>query len=125
MRIVSFILIIHLIIYRQRKKYLLQYCRQLLTSILTVTKMSDFCHPIIFSENLPFKDRRSSGTFVRVLPSWLLSLKGQRVQNMNCPPSVNLNTHFPHFKTARELYAHLRDITKQVSFHPFPRTLEQ
>eukprot|EP00563_Minutocellus_polymorphus_P017140 CAMPEP_0197719930 /NCGR_PEP_ID=MMETSP1434-20131217/3471_1 /TAXON_ID=265543 /ORGANISM="Minutocellus polymorphus, Strain CCMP3303" /LENGTH=229 /DNA_ID=CAMNT_0043304719 /DNA_START=21 /DNA_END=711 /DNA_ORIENTATION=- len=31
---------------------------------------------------------------------------------VKCAPSKNLNVGFPHFDTARELYAHLREITK-------------
>lgn len=32
--------------------------------------------------------------------------------NKKCAPSKNLNVGFPHFPTAREMYNHLRDITK-------------
>jgi len=31
-----------------------------------------------------------------------------------CAPSKNLNTGFPHFATAKEMYAHLREITQPV-----------
>ena len=33
-------------------------------------------------------------------------------KKVNCAPSKNLNTSFPHFPTAKELYAHLREITQ-------------
>ena len=32
--------------------------------------------------------------------------------SVKCAPSKNLNTSFPHFPTAHELYAHLRSITQ-------------
>src|SRR5210317_504666 len=32
--------------------------------------------------------------------------------NKKCAPSKNLNVGFPHFPTAREMYDHLREITK-------------
>ena len=31
-----------------------------------------------------------------------------------CTPSRNLNAAYPHFDTAKELYAHLREITQPV-----------
>jgi hypothetical protein len=31
------------------------------------------------------------------------------------PPSTNLNVTYPHFATAQEMYAHLRQITAPVS----------
>jgi hypothetical protein len=34
---------------------------------------------------------------------------------IKCAPSKNLNTGFPHFATAKELYAHLLEITAPVS----------
>ena len=32
--------------------------------------------------------------------------------SIKCAPSKNLNTAYPHFATAREMYAHLREITQ-------------
>jgi len=32
--------------------------------------------------------------------------------SVKCAPAKNLNTGFPHFQTARELYAHIRSITE-------------
>lgn len=32
--------------------------------------------------------------------------------SVKCAPSKNLNTNFPHFPTAHELYVHLRSITQ-------------
>ena len=34
---------------------------------------------------------------------------------MKCAPSKNLNVAYPQFETAKEMYAHLREITKPVS----------
>ena len=34
---------------------------------------------------------------------------------VNCAPSKNLNVAYPHFATAKEMYQHLREITKPVS----------
>jgi hypothetical protein len=34
---------------------------------------------------------------------------------IKCAPSKNLNSAFPHFATAKELYAHLLEITAPVS----------
>jgi hypothetical protein len=31
---------------------------------------------------------------------------------LQCAPSKNLNSAYPHFATAAEMYAHLREITK-------------
>lgn len=33
-------------------------------------------------------------------------------KEIRCAPSLNLNSHFPHFRTAHELYDHLRAITQ-------------
>ena len=33
---------------------------------------------------------------------------------VKCAPSKNLNQAYPHFPTAKEMYAHLREITKPV-----------
>ena len=35
-------------------------------------------------------------------------------KNINCAPSNNLNVHYPHFATAKEMYQHLREITQPV-----------
>ena len=34
-------------------------------------------------------------------------------QAISCAPSKNLNSAFPHFATAKEMYQHLREITKE------------
>lgn len=33
-------------------------------------------------------------------------------ETIKCAPSKNLNTAYPHFATAKEMYAHLREITQ-------------
>jgi hypothetical protein len=67
------------------------------------------------------KENASHLIFIVVLPtrtreeSDYTSQPFCKMATIKCAPSKNLNSAFPHFATAKEVYAHLLEITAPVS----------